>query len=340
MTTMKAARIYDYGGPEVFRVEDVARPVPGPHDVLIEVHASSVNPVDTKIRAGGQRGIVRLKMPWILGLDVSGVVVAKGDKVTAYEVGDEVYSSPTHRRPGCYAEYVAVDQAAVAKKPAGLTHAEAASLPLVGLTAMRCLEDTLRAGQGQERPLRVHIQAGAGGVGTFAIQMAKMFGAEVSTTCSPRNEALVRSLGADTVIDYRAQPFDEVVHGADAILESVGGEDCERALRAVRKGGEVAIITTGLPERTKRYGGLGGALMTGLWMAGWVVRGRLRGIKARAVVRAPDGDGLRRLTEWVEAGHIKPVVEQSFGLDDIAAAHALLERGGFRGKIAVTTRAA
>ena len=194
---MKAARIHRYGSANELRIDDVAEPTVGPHDVLIEVHAASVNPIDTKIRAGYQRAVVRKRLPTTLGLDVAGVVTGVGNEVSRFEVGDAVYSSPTHRREGTYAEYVAVDERQVARAPAGLSHLEAATLPLVGLTAWHCLVQAACLTRGE----RLFVQAGSGGVGVFAIQLGKHLGAEVATTTSKRNADLVRELGADRVVD-------------------------------------------------------------------------------------------------------------------------------------------
>lgn len=328
---MKAVVIERYGAPEVLKVQEVPEPELRPHDVLVGVRASSVNPVDTKIRAGSQRAVVRHPLPWILGLDVAGEVLAKGSAVSKFSVGDAVYGSPTHTRRGCYAEQVAIDERQLARKPQSLSFVEAASLPLVTLTALRCLEPRLRTQPGQ----CVHIQAGAGGVGTVAIQLARIFGAEVSTTCSAKNADLVRELGATQVIDYRHQAFDDAVADCDLVLESVGGEHWNRALRASRRGGEVASINAGLGMRGKRYGAYWGAALSGFALAWFVVRGALQGVRVRNVVRAPDGEALERVTDWVERGLLRPVVGAVFGLEDLAAAHEALERGGIRGKVAI-----
>ncbi len=328
---MRAAVLAHYGSPEALKIRDVADPRPGPRDVLIEVKASSVNPVDTKIRSGAQQAVVRIPLPWILGLDVSGVVVDVGDEVTRFKVGDEVYASPTHRRPGCYAELVAIDERQVALKPRNVTHVEAASLPLVTLTALRCLEPRLRGREGQ----RVHVQAGTGGVGSVAVQLARMLGAEVSTTCSAANADLARALGATEVIDYREHAFSDVVHGCDLVLESVGGENWSRALAASRCGGEVASINAGLGQRGKVHGPYLGSLLTAAALLGYWLRGAMQGVKVRNVVRVPDGDALTRVTGWVEQGVLRPLVGKVFPLDDIADAHRALERGGFAGKVAI-----
>ena len=235
---MRAVRMHSYGGPEVLQLELVPAPTPGPHDVRVAVHAAAVNPVDFKIRSGGQRSVVWLSMPWTLGMDVSGVVLEVGAQVTAFKVGDEIVASPSHRRMGCYAEEVVIRADEVALKPSSLTHVEAASLPLVALTAW----DSLRAMRVQ-RGQRVLIQAGAGGVGTVAIQLAKHLGAEVLTTCSAANLELVRELGAKVAIDYRAQDWREVARGCDSVLDALGGEALAFAIATVKRGGRVACIT-------------------------------------------------------------------------------------------------
>lgn len=328
---MRAAVLTRYGSPDGLEVRDLPDPHPGPDDVLIEVRASSVNPVDTKIRSGAQRAVVRVPLPWVLGLDVSGVVVAVGERVRRFAVGDEVYASPTHRRQGCYAELVAVDERQVARKPSNLTHVEAASLPLVALTALRCLQPRLASRPGQ----RVHVQAGTGGVGSVAVQIARVFGAEVSTTCSAANAELARSLGASQVIDYREHTFSDVVNECDLVLESVGGESWVHALDAARCGGEVASINAGLGRRGSLYGPYLGSLLTGLALVGYWLRGAAQGVKVRNVVRVPDGVALARVTEWVEAGLVRPVVGRVFGLEEIREAHTALERGGVVGKVGV-----
>lgn len=330
---MRAVRIHRYGGPEVLSLDDVPEPGPlGPRDVLVRVRASSVNPIDTKIRAGGQRGAVRLRLPWILGFDVAGEVLAVGGGVTRFRPGDAVIASPTHKRPGCWAEQVVIEESALAPKPARWSFAEAATLPLVGLTAWRCFVDVARLQPGQ----RVLVQAGAGGVGTVAIQLAKHLGAWVATTASAANGELVRSLGADLVIDHRAERFEEKVEGLDVVLESVGGEVLERSVRVLRRGGMLTSITSGLPESTKRWGPNLGLLATGLRLGSLAVRARLgRGVRVVPVVRACDGAALTELSRLADTGVLRPVVETVLPLERIADAHRAIETGRTRGKIGI-----
>jgi NADPH:quinone reductase-like Zn-dependent oxidoreductase len=328
---VKAATIHAYGGPEVFRIENISPPRAGPRDLLVSVRAAGVNPVDCKIRSGTLRAIVRHRLPVVLGLDVSGVVVAVGRSVTRFRVGDEVFASPTHRRPGTYAELVAIDEAEAAHKPTRLSHVEAASLPLVGQTAWRCLVDTahLRAGE------RVFIQAGAGGVGTFAIQLAKHLGAEVATTSSPQNVDLVKRLGADHIIDHTRERFDDLLRDYDVVLESIGGSNLARGRRVLCRGGRLVYITSGLDEEVRRYGLFMGAAATLGRMLWFRLSSRLRRKRARFVVRRPDGRQLAQIADLVDRHAIEPVVERTFPLEQIAEAHRAIETGRTRGKIVI-----
>ncbi len=332
--TLRAARIHRYGPPEVLSVDDVPEPRPGPRDLLVEVHAASVNPVDWKIRSGGQRALIHYKLPWTLGLDFSGRVVEVGPKVTRFRVGDEVYGSPTHRRPGTYAEYLAVDERVVSRKPRGVTHQEAASLPLVGLTAWDALVVGGRLGGGQE----ALIHAGSGGVGTLAIQLAKDLGAFVATTCSERNAELVASLGADRVIDYRQERFERAMPACDFVLDALGGEERERSLRIVRPGGCLSTMIGGFPTATKKHGVVLGALVATFGLASLTLRGALRGVRVHHVLRESDGRILDQISRRVDDGAIRPVVDRVFGLDDIVEAHHYSESGRARGKIVIGIR--
>ncbi|HJL16628.1 MAG TPA: NADP-dependent oxidoreductase [Sandaracinaceae bacterium LLY-WYZ-13_1] len=329
---MRAARIHRYGPPEVLQVDEVETPRPGPRDLLVEVQAASVNPVDFKIRSGGQRAIIHYRLPWTLGLDFSGRVVEVGDRVTRFAVGDEVYGSPTHRRPGTYAEYLCVDERVAARKPENLTHHEAASIPLVGLTAWDALvvKGRLRAGQ------RALIHAGSGGVGTFAIQLAKDLGAHVATTCSARNEAMVRALGADEVVNYREQRFEEVLEDVDFVLDAIGGETRERSFRVLRPGGHLSTMIGGVPAATQKHGPALGLLVAVGGLASLMVRGKLvHGVSVHNVLRESDGAMLHQITRRIERGAIEAVIDRVMPLDEIADAHAYLETGRARGKVVI-----
>ncbi len=323
---------HEYGSPDVLRVEETAKPVPGPRDVLIRVCATAVNPVDWKIRTGGQRNIIRYRLPWILGLDVSGVVEAVGAEVRGFRPGDEVWSSPTHRRPGCYAEYVAIAEEEVALKPKNVSHDEAASLPLVALTAWQCVVEKGRVAKGQT----VLVLAGSGGVGAVAIQIAKHFGARVVTTCSAKNADFVRELGADQVIDYTKESFDAVLDGVDLVVDTMGGDDFARALRVVRPFGRISNITVDVSWHVERFGAFFSLFTLGavmLWLHLWPLL--RKGVRARHVVKRCDGAQLAEIAKLVESKAIVPTIDHVFALDEMADAHRRSESHRARGKIVI-----
>jgi alcohol dehydrogenase len=327
---MLAVRIHEYGGPEVLRLEEVQRPVPAPRDVLVRVCAASVNPVDWKLRTGGQRNIVRYRLPWILGLDVSGVVEAVGAKVTKFAPGDEVWSSPHHARPGTYAEYVCIDERELARKPKNLTHEEAAAIPLVGLTAYQCIVEKGKLSVGE----RVLIHAGAGGVGTFAVQLSKHLGAHVITTASSRNADLLRELGADEVIDYKQQNFADVLEPVDLVFDTLGEPVFDDNLRVLRRGGRLVNVTVDVPGHVERYG----SVFSLFTLAAAMIKLHLfplvtKGIKSRHVIKRCDGEQLGVIADLVEAGAIRPVIDRVFPLAEVSDAHRHSESHHARGKI-------
>lgn len=330
MSTMRAIRAHGYGDPSVLRLDDVAVPAPGPRDLLIAVKAAAVNPIDYKLRKGLQQAVVPLRFPATLGMDISGVVVAMGAGVTRFALGDAIVASPTHKRMGGYAEKIIVDEREVARKPACLSHVEGASLPLVGLTAWDAL---VRHGR-LRHDERVLIQAGSGGVGTVAIQLAKHIGAEVLTTASARNEALVRDLGADVVIDYGSESYEEVAAGCDLVLDALGDEHLEGALRTVRSGGRIVTITPGVPTLVGRYGPFLGILAVGLRIVGFAAKARMqKGVSFRPVTRVADGEALGHLMALAAVGELRPVIDTVLPLEEAAEAHRLLEAGHRRGKV-------
>lgn len=329
---MKAVILPAYGGPDALQIATVDEPVVGPRDALVAVHATSVNPVDAKARAGANRGALRYTLPWILGLDVSGVVIEIGAEVTEFQVGDEVWSTPSHRRLGCYAERVAIGADELSLKPKNLSHTEAASLPLVGLTAMQCLLPRLRERGGQ----RVFIQAGAGGVGSVAIQIAKAHGAWVATTASARNHELVRGLGADLAIDYQTEAFDAVLSDIDVVLDCLGAEARNRALPMLVRGGRLATINSDLPTMTKRYGPQLALLAVGLQLVWFKIQTLIHGVEGEMVIKKTSSDQLAQLAAMVEAGAVHPVIDTIYSMDDIVAAHTHMDTGRARGKIVLT----
>lgn len=332
---MRAARIHAYGDPDVLHVDEAPAPVPGQGQVLVDVFASSVNPIDCKIRKGVLRAGLRYDLPRTLGMDLSGVVAAVGEGVTRWKVGDEVIASPNPKTPGTYAEQAVVNDAELGRKPKNLTHNEAASLPLVFLTAWQALVDKAKLAAGE----RLLVQAGAGGVGTVAIQIGKHLGAHVLTTCSAGNADLVRSLGADEVIDYRAVPWHEAAQNLDVVLDTLGLAEARRAYKALNKGGRIVGVSTGLPERVAKVGPVLGLAGTGVAMGCAMVGSRLRGHRSWYITRRPDGGQLDHLAELCERGVIRPVIDTVYPLAHIADAHRHSDSGRARGKLVIEVRA-
>lgn len=330
---MRALVIHRYGGPEVLSLEDRPEPPAGARDVVIAVRAAALNPLDAKLREGKVRLVLPLRFPATLGCDVAGLVRAVGAEVTRFRAGDEVFARLEKRRMGGLAEVVAADESVVAPRPRSVSFEEAASFPLAGLTALQALRDVARLQPGQ----RVLVHAGAGGVGSLAIQIAKILGLHVVATTSGRNAELCRGLGADDVIDYTREDAGARVRDLDAVLDSLGGASEVRSLGLVRRGG-IVVGVGGLPDGDFARETLPWWAAAGLWLATF---GRRRAA-ARAGARfaylfmRADGDELAEIAAWVDAGKLRPVIHRTYALADVAEAFAELERGRARGKIVVT----
>jgi NADPH:quinone reductase-like Zn-dependent oxidoreductase len=306
---MKAVRIHAYGSAGVLRYEDAPLPELAPDDVLVRVVAASVNPVDWKIREGYLQQMIPYQFPLTLGWDVSGVVEIAGDRVTRFKPGDAVYSRPDIARDGTCAEYVAIRESELAHKPQTISHVEAATLPLAGIAAWESIVTTAQVKAGQ----RVLIHAASGGVGSIAVQLAKARGAYVIATTSEKNCALVQSIGADEVVDYRTQKFQDAVRDVDAVLDTIGGQVQDASWQVLRRGGIlVSIIGTPPAEKAKALG----------------VRSAFLFIQSNAAI-------LEQLADMVEGGKLRPLVGAEFALQDIAKAHALSQSGHAVGKIAL-----
>lgn len=330
---MRAMVLETYGPPGNFRVADLPDPVVRrPTDVRVAIAAAGINPVDWKIRSGVQRALIRLRLPAVLGFDFAGTVVEVGPGVTDLAVGDPVLGNAPVLGPGSYAEQVVVDASHVVRRPDGLGETQAAGLPLAGLTAWQCLLPFVASTPGP----RVFVQAGGGGVGHLAIQIAKQHGAYVATTASDRTRQLVTELGADEVIDYRHEDWWEPVEGYDLVLECLGNPHRDRALEVVRRGGRVASINSDFSANAKRLGPVVGLAATGLTIASFVARGRLRGVQAASVVRRMDAEQLRTLAQWAADGKLRVVVDRTYPLEELAEAHRYGETGRIQGKVIVT----
>ncbi|MDR3015745.1 MAG: NADP-dependent oxidoreductase [Delftia acidovorans] len=333
---MKAFILESYGAKRALRLADVPEPELREDEVLVQVHAAGVNQLDSKIRDGQFKLILPYRLPLILGHDVAGVVVKVGPRVRQFKPGDEVYARTDDFRIGTFAEFVPVKESSLAPKPQGLTMEEAASIPLVGLTAWQALVETAKLSKGQ----KVFIQAGSGGVGTFAIQLARHLGATVATTTSAANFELVRSLGADVVIDYRTQDFEDVLHDYDVVLNSQDGKTLGKSLR-VLKGGAKLISISGPPDPAFGRNIAAPAfvrLVMRLLSSGIRRRARGRGIDYSFLFMRANGGQLREITRLIEAGAIRPVVDKVFAFESTNEALAYAEAGHAKGKVVIKIR--
>jgi NADPH:quinone reductase-like Zn-dependent oxidoreductase len=310
--TMKAVRIHKYGGPEVLQYEDAPRPKPQADEVLVRVHAAGVNPIDWHVREGHVKDVFPHSFPFVPGWDVSGVVEEVGAGVTQFKPADEVYSVPDPLRDGAYAEYIAVRESEVALKPKSLHHVHAAAVPLAALTAWQTLCDTAKLEPGQ----RVLIHAAAGGVGHFAVQLAKWKGAHVIATASTKNHALLRELGADETIDYTRQRFEEVARNIDIVLDPIGGDTQERSWQVLKKGG--ALLSIVQPPSADKAKALG--------------------VRAAFVASHPNGAQLTEIAKLIDAGKVKPTVDRILPLSEARRAHELSKSGHTRGKIVLRVK--
>jgi NADPH:quinone reductase-like Zn-dependent oxidoreductase len=333
---MKAILAESYGGPDVLRIEDVPAPRIGPNGVLVRVRAVSVNPIDWKLRQGYLKALRKHVFPVIWGSDCSGEVVEVGGAVTLFKPGDQVYGfkdgnvGKTYR--GTYAEYVAIPEKSLAKKPANLSHEEAAAVPLAALTAWQALLKQGRLKPGQ----RVLVHAGAGGVGIFAIQIAKAFGSYVAATAGSRNQQFLRDLGADLAIDYEHERFDDRIAGCDVVLDGVGKSVWPESLKVLKFGGRLVTLVTLVapipqPGRSKLafLASVASELLAAKMSAG------LRGRSLTMTRVKPRGGDLEKITAFIEAGQVRPVIERVFPMEQMAEAHRLSEAGHVRGKIVV-----
>lgn len=334
--TMKAFVLDRYGKKEQLRVTDVPEPKLRADDVLIEVHAAGVNLLDVKLRNGEFKLLLPYHTPLALGHDVAGVVVRVGPQVRQFKVGDEVYARAEDFRIGTFAEQIAVREDSVAIKPKNISMEEAASIPLVGLTAWQALEQNAGLKKGQ----KVFIQAGSGGVGTFAIQLAKHLGATVATTTSAGNTALVKSLGADVIIDYKKDAFEERLSSYDLVLNSQDSKTLSKSLGVLKPGGQLISIS-GPPDIQFAQD----------IQANWLVQQIMRAISFGARRQAQSlgvgytflfmkasGSQLRQITPLIESGAIRPVIDKVFPFNATNEALAYVESGRAKGKVVIKVR--
>ena len=333
---MKAFVVSKYGKANSVEAVELPEPELGDGDVLVEVHAASVNPLDLKIRNGELKPLLPYKLPLVLGNDLAGVVIKAGKNVRRFKPGDEVFARPDQDRIGAFAELIAISENDVAKKPDRLGMEQAASVPLVGLTAWQALVGKARLQPGQ----KVLIQAGSGGVGTIAIQLAKHLGATVATTTSTANVDWVKGLGADVVIDYKKDDFESVLHDYDVVIDTQGGQTLEKSLQVLKPGGKV-ISVAGPPEPdfAKEFGA-NWFLIQAMRALSFRIRrkAKRRGVTYSFLFMKASGDQLRELGSLIDSGAIRPVVDQVFPFQSTMEALAYVEKGRAKGKVVVKIR--
>lgn len=332
---MKAYFIDRYGK-QNGRMDDVPEPLPGSHDVLIEVHAASVNVLDSKIRSGEFKLILPYSFPLVLGNDCAGVVIEVGAAVKGFKPGDAVYARVPEQRIGTFAQRVAVNENAVALKPANVSMEQAAGIPLVALTAWQALVDIARLQKGQ----KVLIHAGSGGVGTIAIQLAKHLGAVVATTTSTTNVEWVKALGADVVIDYKNQHFERELRDYDVVLNSLGTDVLENSLKILKPGGQLISISGPPTAEFAKAQGLAWPLRQVMRLLSLSIRrkARKRDVRYSFLFMRANGAQLQEITALIEAGHITPVLDRIFAFESTGGALNYVEQGRAKGKVIVRIR--
>lgn len=307
---MKAAIINNYNAN--VEIAEIEEPALDGDSVVVAVHAASLNPIDNIVRAGHMKDVIPIGFPYVMGYDLSGVVKSVGAQVTDFKPGDAVFARPNQQDSGSLAQFARVEQSELALKPENISHEEAASIPLAGLTAWQALYDKANLKTGQ----KILIHAGSGGVGTLAIQIARHIGAHIATTVSERNAELVRSLGADEVIDYKTQNFEDIVSDYDVVLDMLGGETMNRSFKVLKKGGALVSIkgqdTENLAEK--------------------------HGVRFEWFFMSPDGAQLAQLGKLIEAGTVKPVLDSTYELGEVSDAYDRLADGHAVGKIVVSVK--
>jgi len=333
---MKAFIVTRYGSSDVVQLREMPDPELRDDDVLVQIHAAAVNPGDLRLRNGEFKHIMPFRLPFIMGNDLAGVVVRVGSRVRRFKPGDEVYAHPDKDQIGTFAEFIAIVEGAVAHKPKQLTMEEAASVPVVGLTAWQALIERANLKKGQ----KVFIHAGSGGVGTFAIQLAKHLGAIVATTTSTANVDWVKRLGADVVIDYRKDDFENILHDYDVVLNSQGQETLEKSLRVLRPGGKLISIS-GPPDAVfAKELGLNWILRLAMHALSYRIgkKAKRRDVSYSFLFMRASGDQLAEITSLIDSGIIRPVVDRVFPFASTKEAIAYVESGRAKGKVVVSMR--
>lgn len=330
---MQAFVVDKYKKKGALRLADLPEPELQDNDVLVRIQAAAVNQLDSKVRDGEFKLILPYRPPFVLGHDLAGTVVKVGSRVKRFKAGEEVYARPRDHRVGTFAEFIAIDEADAALKPSNLSMTEAASIPLVGLTAWQALVEVGKVKPGQ----KVFIQAGSGGVGTFAIQLAKQLGATVATTTSAKNAELARSLGADVVIDYKTQDFEKVLSDYDLVLNSQDPKTLEKSLGVLKPGGRLISISGPPDSAFARELGLNLFLKLVLRLLSRGVRKKAKrfGVAYSFLFMRAEGRQLGEIANLIEQGVIRPVVDKVFPFEKTGDALAYVETGRAKGKVVI-----
>lgn len=330
---MKALVLKRYGGTDPIAFADIPRPTIKPDEMLVQVHAAGLNPIDYMIPKGAFKPILKFQLPATMGSDLAGVVVEVGSRVTRFKVGDAVFASIFDLGTGSLAEFAAVPEHAAALKPVNLNFVQAASIPMVGLTSWQAFNERAMLKPGQ----KVFVPAGSGGIGTFAIQLAKHLGAKVGTTTSTANVDLVRSLGADEVIDYKKQEFEQALQGYDAVLGTIRGDGLEKALQIVKPGSTVVSLIGPPDAAFARARGMNFfmKLVFGLLSSKIIRLSKKHGASYSFMFVRPDGRQLAKIGELLEASHIRPVIDKVVPFAQAKEGLAYLEQGRAKGKVVV-----
>lgn len=309
---MKAARLIAYGGPEAIQVSDVAEPSVGQGQVLVEIHSAGVNPFDWKVQAGYLKDFIPLTLPVILGGDLAGVIKELGEGVSNFQVGDEVFGQADFKTGGSFAQLSAIKNDKLAVKPNNLDFAQAASLPLAGSSALQALEDHINLQSSQ----KILIHGGAGGIGSYAVQIAKNLGAYVATTVSGNDMEYVKELGADQIINYKEEKFEDQVKDYDAVFDLVGGETCARSLKVLRRGGVLVSMVGPIDKEASQN----------------------QGVTALSQMTEVTSEKLNKLRELAENAKLKVHIEKEFPLDQSAEALDFLRNSSPRGKVVIKVK--
>lgn len=330
---MQALILKSYGKSNQLAFADIPRPSIKPNEMLVQIHAAGINPIDNLIPTGAFKPIIKLKLPATMGSDLAGVVVEVGSQVTRFKIGDSIFASVFDSGAGSLAEFVAVPESVAALKPTNLDFTQAASIPMVGLTSWQALKVRAQIKPGQ----KVFIPAGSGGIGSFAIQLAKYLGAKVGTTTSTGNVDMVKKLGADEVIDYKKQEFEHVLHDYDAVLGTLKGDVIEKSLQILKPNSNIVSLVGPPDAAFARARGMNIFMrfVFGL-LSGKIIRqAKKRDVKYSFMFAHPDGGQLAEIAKLLESGKIHPVIDKVFPFDQAIEALAYLEQGRSKGKVVV-----